>query len=733
MVTQRKLFVTSCLLVVAWLGCVLAQTRQGTSAVGTAPGGQGASSNHDWRTYLGGVARNQYSPLDQIDRRNVSKLRVAWTYDSGDKGEYQSNNLIVRGVLYTATPTRKIVALDASSGRELWKWDPTSERPGRGGNRQRGIVYWEAPDGTEARLFTGVGNYLYALDPRTGQVIRSFAANGSLHLGTGAALTPGALPPNITLNTPGVVYKDLYLVGGNTNGPGSIRAYDVRSGALRWIFHTIPRPGEFGYDTWPASGTGSSGGASNWSGASLDEARGILYVPTESPTPDFWRGSRYGANLFGNSLIALDANTGKRLWHYQIVHHDLLDKDLPTPPVLLTVTHGGRKIDAVAQGTKHGLLFVFDRVTGAPLWPIEERPVPSSEIPEAKSWPTQPFPTKPAPLTRQDYTADDVSIVSPTARATTLQRITVSGSFGPFPPPSVKERILFPGYDGGMEWGGGAVDPDGVYYVNVNEIPWLYQLVPVQKPDGTPVSFGERSYIVQCASCHGIDRAGAAGHSIPPLTEVASRLNKDGVLALLDRGGARMPSFSNLDQGRRRAIVDYLFGVEQPETAYRPKWTQASQENPDAAARPDVVQDPEPYAFPGFFRWRVEGYPAISPPWGTLNAVDLNTGEIKWKVPLGEYPELTAKGIPPTGTENYGGPVATAGGLIFIGATDDNMIRAFDKATGKVLWQAPLPFAGNATPSVYMVNGKQYIVIAAGGGKWGRPAGGHLVAFALPD
>jgi quinoprotein glucose dehydrogenase len=698
-----------------------------------------AATDRDWPHYLGDPGSTQYSTLDQVNRSNVSRLKVAWTFDTGDVGEYQANNLIIRGILYTVSPDRYVFALNAATGDEIWRFDPRTEGDENPGNRQRGLMYWE--DGEDRRIYTPAGSRLYALDAETGRLVRSFGTDGSIDLGTGLRAAVGS--PTARLNTPGYVYEDMIIIGAQVNSrqPGGIRAFDTRTGEHRWTFHTIPFPGEYGYETWPPDAwkkTGAViGGASDWSGIAIDEERGIVYASTETAGPDLWGGERFGENLFANSVIAIDARTGKRLWHYQLVHHDLWDMDLPTPPTLLTVTHEGRRIDAVAQGTKMGTLFVFDRVSGEPLWPIENRLAPRSEIPGVRTWPTQPFPTKPPPLMRMRYTMDDVSDVSPQARIQTAERLRRAGAYGSFPPPSWRESIIFPGFDGGFEWGGSAADPGGILYVNVSEMPWIYQLVPTVREDGSPLTPGERQYRIHCGTCHGIDRVGDPAGGMPSLVDVAKNRTREHVETIIEQGMGRMPPFGRipdnhmsigltgrLNENQLGAIVDYLFATEAP----------AEASGSEGAGGREADEAVPPYTLGGMRRWfDHEGYPAIKPPWGTLNAVDLNTGEIRWRVPLGEYPELTGRGIPPTGTENYGGPVVTAGGLIFIGATADETFRAFDKDTGEILWQHELPFGGNATPSTYMVDGRQYVVISAGGGKTGRPAGGRIVAFALSN
>ncbi len=667
----------------------------------------------DWPVYLGGKDRDLYSSLNQIDRENVSKLQVAWTYDTGNVAEYQANNLVVGRVLYTPTATRKVIALDAATGKELWQWDPANEHTGPGSPRQRGLVYWANDTGGEQRLFTAVNGFLFAIDPKTGETIREFGEKGSINLGSG-------------LNAPGVTYKDMLILGG-LGGKGSLRAFDVRTGRQRWIFNLIPRPGEVGHDTWPEDAHKTATGLMPWCGQALDEKRGIVYAATKTAEPDFYGGERHGSNLFANCIVALNARTGERIWHFQIVHHDLLDKDLPCAPVLLTVNHEGKQVDAVAQGTKHGLLFVFDRVTGKPLWPIEERPVPQSDSMGEQAWPTQPFPTKPPPLMRQTYTEEDASDISPTTYQMTLDRIRAAPNSGPFPAPSLKETVMFPGFDGGMEWGGGAADPDGIYYVNVNEMPWLLQMIETRHADGTELAAGERDYVLYCGVCHGLELKGNAELKFPPLLDIDKRKTRAEIEQMTRQGRGRMPAYDTMPEDKRVAILDYVLSKSLPPG-------QADEKLKKSTVDSDLANQKPAYAFGGFRRWLDdEGYPAIKPPWGTLNAVDLNTGEIKWKVPLGEYPELTARGVPPTGTENYGGPLVTAGDLIFIGATADETFRAFDKRSGELLWKAKLPFGGNASPSTYRVGGRQYVIISAGGGKSGRPRGGAIVAFALPE
>ena len=676
----------------------------------------------DWHEYNGGVDGDHYSPLTQINRANVQGLRPAWTFDTGERGGMETNPLVVGRVLYAYTPKQKVFAVDAATGKQLWRFDPGVE----GTQPARGLAYWT--DGKQKRIFAGVMNFVYALDPDTGRPIATFGDGGRVDLRKNLGDDAHFEKLSVAVTTPGVIYKDLLIVGFRTSEtepapPGDIRAFDVRSGALRWAFHTIPHPGEFGYDTWPKDAWKTAGSANNWAGMSLDRKRGIVYVPTGSPVSDFYGADRIGNGLFGDTLLALDANTGKRIWHFQGVHHDVWDRDFPAPPALVTLRREGKTVDAVAQTTKQGYLYVFDRVTGKPFFPIEERPYPASTAPGEQTSPTQPRPTVPEPYARQALTADMLTQRTPEAHAEAVRLFASFRSGGQFIPLSVgAQTVVFPGFDGGAEWGGPAIDvKTGVIYINANDVPWTGGLVE-DKGDAGP---GEETYEYSCAVCHGDDRRGSPP-AFPSLLGINGRLSDADIAKTIRSGKGRMPSFSYLSDEDLTRLLAYLKSADGSDPAGR-----------DASSANEEEHGPAPlrYHFTGYRRFQdPNGYPAVVPPWGTLNAIDLNTGRYLWKIPLGEYPELAAQGLKDTGTENYGGPVVTAGGLVFIGATMfDDMIRAFDSSTGKLLWEYKLPFAGVATPALYMVDGKEYVVIAASGGRNLREKpGGVYVAFALP-
>ncbi len=678
----------------------------------------------DWRFYLGSKSSSQYSPATQVTPTNVRHLIRAWEYttggrDSSNRSQIQCNPLVVDGVLFGTTPDLRLFAVDASNGTELWQWDPAGEGLRKSGVN-RGLVYWH--DGNRGRIIFGNDRYLHAIDAGSGQRISSFGDGGSVDLMDGLGRDVEGL--QLQANTPGVVYRNLLITGMRLGegpapaAPGHIRAYDLRSGKLVWRFNTIPQPGEFGYETWPPNAWKFIGGANVWTGFALDEDRGIVYCPTGSAAFDFWGGNRLGDNLFANCLIALDASSGERLWHFQFVHHDLWDRDLPAPPNLLTIEKDGRRIDAVAQVTKSGHVFVFDRVTGEPVYPIEEIPVPPSDLQGEVAAPTQPVPVRPAPFARQLFSWDQITDISEESHRGVLEKFSRIRPHAPFAPPSLEGTIIFPGFDGGAEWGGAATSPDGILYVNANEMPWILTMVPAERRDGK-VSTGRAIYSQVCAVCHGPDRAGNPLQNVPGLINLESRLKPEDTMKLLETGRKVMPSFAFLSQAQREAVTSFLYGTT-GET--------------DGAAEADDVVGRSPYSSTGYNRFLdSENHPAVKPPWGTLNAIDLNTGEYRWKVPLGEWEDLRARGIKGTGTENYGGPVVTAGGMVFIAASRDEHIRAFDRGTGEELWKAKLPAAGYATPAVYTVGGRQFIVIACGGGKIGTRSGESYIAFALPE
>jgi quinoprotein glucose dehydrogenase len=678
------------------------------------------SDYRGWAAYGGGPEQIRYSSLDQINRANVTRLTVAWTYDTGEKGTMQTQPIVVGNALYGYTPTHKTFAIRADTGAHLWTFDPGT--PETGANR--GVMYWAA--GTDRRVFAAVGNYIYALRAETGKPIATFGEGGRIDLRQNLGRDPQS--QGVRLTSPGVIYRDLMIVGGRVGeglptSPGHIRAYDVRTGTLRWTFHTIPHPQETGYDTWPADAWKYGGGANSWPGMALDERRGIVYVPTGSSASDFYGADRIGDNLYANSLLALDASTGKRIWHFQFVHHDLWDRDCPAPPSLVTVRRNGRTIDAVAQSTKHGYVFLFDRTNGEPLFPIENEPFPASTLPGEIAAPAQPLPTAPRPFARQLLTEDTLTSRTPEIHKWALDRFRTFRSEGQFVPFGVdRPTVVFPGFDGGAEWGGQAFDPQtGLYYVNANDLAWTGLMAP-----STGGESGRALYLQQCASCHRDDRQGTPPQ-IPALTNLGARHTQTDLSVIVRRGAGRMPGFPTLSQTTVNAIVHYVLTGEDAPARGRGR-------DSDSKAAPLPAGVDNAYRFTGYERFMdPDGYPATAPPWGTLSAINLNTGEYAWQVPLGEYPGLVAQGLKNTGSENYGGPVVTAGGLVFIGATiEDRKFRAFDKASGKLLWEATMPSSGNATPATYEVGGRQFVVIAAGGK--GSPAGGPggvYVAFAL--
>ncbi|WPP50760.1 family 16 glycoside hydrolase [Catalinimonas niigatensis] len=676
----------------------------------------------DWAIYRGDKKSNQYAELAQIHAANVHLLEPAWEYHTGDPNgpSMYSNPIIVEGLIYFTTPKLNAIALDATTGKEVWVFESAQyhedQKVFRG--RSRGVTYWEGEEGK--RIFHFVNNRVYALDAKTGTLIKSFGENGFIDLRKD--LSVDVAKASIEVTTPGIIYKNFLIVTSRVpeeynSTPGHVRAFDAVTGEFKWIFHTIPQEGEFGYDTWEWVEGETYGGANPWGGFSVDEERGWVFFATGSPANDFYGGFRKGTNLFGNSVVALDATTGKRIWHYQTVHHDIWDYDNPPAPILVTLNNNGKTRDAVVQLTKMGFTFVLDRDTGEPLFPVEEVPVPASKIPGEEAWPTQPFPLKPPPLVRTSLTEADLTNVTPESRTSALEQFRRYETGHIYTPPSLQGMITMPSHQGGVEWGGASFDPAlNVLYVNANEAPSINTLSRFYDTDNkaemTMLERGALVYQKNCTSCHGLEKQGNLP-TFPALTDLQQ--NEEEIRNILRQGQGIMPSFPQLSKDEIDAVIAFVKSNES-----------IDEENQDARSRVRYsVQIPfflDPY-----------GAPAISPPWGTLNAIDLNEGKILWKVPLGEYPELVAKGIRHTGAKNFGGPVATAGGVTFIAATPDEKIRAFSSHSGEVLWEYQLPAGGYATPSVYMINGKQYVVIAAGGGgKNATKYGDSIIAFALP-
>ena len=693
-----------------------------------------------WAQAHGNADGNKYSSLTQIDTSNVTQLEVAWEFHTGDAdtaahSQIQCNPIIVNGILYATSPLLKVFALDASTGKQQWVYSPfdaiAGEKPVNFNlNNNRGVTYWT--DGKDdERIFYTAGSSLHCINARTGKLVSTFGAAGKVDLHEGLEME-NIKDLFITSTSAPSVYKDLLLTGtrvseGMDAAPGDIRAFDTRTGRLVWSFHTIPHSGEPGHETWDnPDAWKTTGGANSWMGMTIDHKRGIAYVPTGSASMDFYGGKRTGSNLYADCLLALDAATGKRLWHFQYIHHDTWDWDPSSAPVLLTVKHNGKNIDAVAQSTKTGFVFLFDRENGTPLFPVTEIPVDTTtDLIGEKIWPTQPIPQKPAPFVRQTFTEKDLNpYLSKEEYEEAKKQLSGWNTGKMFMPQSKKGTIIFPGFDGGGEWGGPAVDPEsGVMYINANEMAWILQMfdADASKKQENFLQAGERLYKQNCMSCHGADRKGTGNY--PSITEVNKKYTPSAFIEFINAGRRMMPAFKQLSEQDKNAIASFVLHIKN--NTEKPYMRQMSAIDSFRSI---------PYQMSGYNKFITKtGLPALAPPWGTLNAIDLNTGDLIWKTTLGEDSIFKAKGIANTGTENYGGPVVTKGGLLFIGASKDGMFRVFNKRTGKLLWQYRLPAPAFATPSVYAVNGKQYITIACGGGKLGTKSGDSYITFALPN
>ncbi|HSZ35302.1 MAG TPA: pyrroloquinoline quinone-dependent dehydrogenase [Puia sp.] len=691
----------------------------------------------NWNIVNGNATGNKYSSLAQIDTNNVQQLKPVWTYHTGDAdtaahSQIQCNPIIINGILYGTSPQQKLFAVDAATGKEIWIYKPFDSVPGGKGfyfglNSNRGVAYW-TDSADDERLFYTAGPFLRAVNAKTGKAIESFGVNGKVDLRQGLGVDASDL--FVTATSAPTVYKDFVITGTRVSeamdaAPGHIRAYNVRTGKMEWIFHTIPYPDEPGYESWEDKNAWkTTGGANNWMGMIVDQKTGIAYIPLGSASMDFYGGKKRGNDLYADCMLALDANTGKKIWHFQYIHHDTWDWDPSSAPVLLTVKHNGNDIDAVAQTTKTGFVFLFNRANGDPLFPIVETPVDSTtELTGEKLSPTQPIPQKPAPFVRQSFTEKDVNpYLSPEEMADVKTKLAGYHTGKMFTPESKEGTIIFPGFDGGAEWGGPAVDPaDATLYVNANEMAWILKMIDLDNTPKTNEDYGAaglRLYLQNCMSCHGPDRKGSGNY--PSILDVNKKMNKDQFVQFISAGRRMMPAFSFLQQEDKEAIASYVLNIK------------ADQKKPFHHELTDLEKFRQvPYSISGYNKFLSKsGLPALAPPWGTLTAIDLNSGDVKWKTVLGDDSAFAGK--PQTGTENYGGPVITAGGLLFIAATKDARIRAFNKRTGALLWEANLPNAGFATPAVYEMNGKQFVVIACGGGKLHTSSGDSYVAFALP-
>jgi quinoprotein glucose dehydrogenase len=686
------------------------------------------TAGDNWYSYGGDPGGTHYSSLKQITKANVGQLKEAWRFETPDNGSVETTPLIVNGTMYVLTARQKVVALDAATGKQKWIFDS-----GVGNNSAtRGLAWWS--DGKDSRLFTAVGSYIYGVNAADGTAIKDFGDNGRIDLRENL---PGARPGlGFSATSPAVIYKDMLILGGRVSettpaAPGDERAFDVHTGKLLWAFHTVPAAGEPGAETWPANPRESLGGANAWAGSIVDTARGIVFIGTGSAADDFYGVHRPGNNLYANCVIAINANTGKMLWYFQATHHDLWDSDFASPPVLLTVKSNGKRVDAVAATNKLGYVYIFDRVTGKPLFPIVETKVPASTVPGEVASPTQPVPTLPAPLTKRTLGRDDVTNRTPEMHAWAQQQWdTLLGTMQPFTPLSIdKDTIISPGWKGGVEWGGMSSDPEkGILFANVNNVYSLGSLADTATY--RQAGIGERTYRQNCQVCHGADRQGAPP-TIPALVGVGDRLSAEEITATIHGGRGVMPAFTGLQDFAVTQLVAFLTtGKDAPRTGpQRP--------GGGGGGGGGANENTNPYMFTGYrYFTDPEGYDAGAYPWGTLNAIDMNTGKYLWTVPFGEHTELAAKGVTDTGAGSHGGTILTSTGVLFAGGSEyDLKFRAYDSATGKILWTGMLPGHGSATPATYAINGKQYVVIASNPAGPRRAGGGGAatyIVFALP-
>ncbi|HLX43590.1 MAG TPA: PQQ-binding-like beta-propeller repeat protein [Bryobacteraceae bacterium] len=723
------------------------------------------AQNVNWSDYLGGPTGAHYSPLKQVNTGNVTNLRQAWSYATGDETSYTFCPLVVDNIAYVAAKQGSLVALDATTGKERWtyKFDTGGRFSGISG--QRGANYWESKDRSDRRIFVTASGMLHAIDARTGKLVDSFADHGKLDLKIG--IDRARFP--LASRTPGRIFENLIILGSATGEgylapPGDIRAFDILTGKLVWVFHTIPRPGEHGYDTWPKSAYEYMGGVDAWGEFTVDEKRAIVYMPTASAKYELYGGDRPGDNLYSDSILALNARTGKLLWYFQTVHHDLWDCDPDSAPQLITVKHEGKTVDAVAVASKNGFLYVFDRVSGKPLWPIVERPVPKSDVPGEVASPTQPFPTVVPPFARQGMTVDDLYDGFMTAEEKVWWKERLSKArTGLYTPPALGDTILMPSVNGGALFFGTGSDPtNGTVYVVGKNMPSILKLVPageslasnagnlipdrprngrggVPGSDITPERRGRAVYEQSCQACHGAALEGDRG---PELGDAVSRLGAGATRTIIAKGKGGMPAMAGLPA----PLVDDLIAfLTKPESA--PPGSAA----PPAAMAFAMMRIEPPYPAgveppPSRFKtgYGNEAY-VVRPPWTVLTAYDLNTGKIKWQTPYGDLPEAgpskTLRGM----VYPKSGPVITAGGLVLF-AGNDSKLYALDKDTGEVICTKDLPNGSLGVPAVYQVNGREYVLLAVAGGN-SFPVGGRLapggvyspavsksyIAFALPE